>query len=139
MGEEGLRLAAQIRPAVIFLDVLMPRMDGWMVLNSLKADRRLAEIPVVMMTIVKQQEMGYVLGAAEYLSKPIDRDRLASILKKYQISGRGPRVLLIEDDVPTRQVVSRALAKLGWTVEEAENGQVGLERVGAATAAAHFA
>jgi CheY-like chemotaxis protein len=128
-GEEGLRLAAELRPAVIFLDVLMPRMDGWAVLSALKADRGLAGIPVVMMTIVNEKEMGYVLGAAEYLSKPIDRDRLAALLRKYRVVGRAAQVLLVEDDEPTRQVIHRALARQGWTVVEAENGRVGLGRV----------
>ena len=76
MAEEGLALARQLHPALITLDVLMPGMDGWSVLQALKADPELARIPVVMLTIVDEQNRGYALGAADYLTKPIERDRL---------------------------------------------------------------
>jgi PAS domain S-box-containing protein len=128
-GEEGLRLAAQVRPAVIFLDVLMPRMDGWAVLTALKADRALADTPVVMMTIMNETEMGYVLGASEYLTKPIERDRLTALLQKYRVADQEAAVLVVEDDEATRHVVRRTLAKQGWTVAEAENGRVALEQL----------
>jgi CheY-like chemotaxis protein len=128
-GEEGLRLAAQFRPAVIFLDVLMPRMDGWSVLSALKADPKLMNIPVIMLTLMNEAEMGYMLGAAEYLTKPIDRDRLVDVLEKYHAAGAGAQVLIVEDDESTRDVIRRALAKHGWTVAEAENGRAGLEQL----------
>jgi len=128
-GEEGLRLALQFLPDVIFLDVLMPKMDGWSVLTALKADSTLADIPVIMLTMMNDQEMGYLLGASEYLTKPIDRDRLSAVLKKYRPSAEACGVLIVEDDEPTRQVLRRTLTKQGWTVAEAENGRVGLERV----------
>jgi PAS domain S-box-containing protein len=130
-GEEGLRLAAELRPAVIFLDVLMPRMDGWGVLGALKADRRLADIPVILMTILNAAEMGYLLGAADYLTKPVDRDRLLSLLQKYHVADKAAEVLVVEDDEATRQVVQRTLVKQGWTVATAENGRVALERLAA--------
>ena len=128
-GEEGLRLAAQLCPAIIFLDVLMPRMDGWAVLSALKADRSLTDTPVVMMTITSEMEMGYLLGASEYLTKPIDRDRLVVLIQKYRVAGQPAEVLVVDDDEATRQVVRRTLAKQGWTVAEAENGRVALEQV----------
>jgi PAS domain S-box-containing protein len=128
-GEEGLRLARQMRPALIFLDVMMPRMDGWAVLTALKADAQLQDVPVVMLTIVNEMEMGYMLGASEYLSKPIDRDRLGATLQKYQVKGKGTQVLVVEDDEPTCQVLRRTLAKQGWSVAEAENGRAALEQV----------
>jgi CheY-like chemotaxis protein len=80
-GEEGVRLARLARPALVFLDVMMPRMDGWPVLAALKADPQLEDVPVVMLTIVNETEMGYMLGASEYLTKPIDQDRLAALLR----------------------------------------------------------
>ena len=83
-GEEGLRLAKQLRPAVITLDVIMPDWDGWTVLNKLKADAELAEIPVIMVTIVDNEIMGRDLGASSYLVKPVDRDRLVTLIEKYR-------------------------------------------------------
>jgi CheY-like chemotaxis protein len=128
-GEEGLRLAAEVRPALIFLDVLMPRMDGWAVLSALKADRQLADTPVVMMTIMNETEMGYVLGAADFLTKPIDRERLANVIRRYPLAGEEAQVLIVDDDEATRQVVRRVLLKEGWTMAEAENGRAALEQV----------
>jgi signal transduction histidine kinase/DNA-binding NarL/FixJ family response regulator len=83
-GEEGLRLAKQLRPLVITLDVIMPDWDGWTVLNKLKADADLAEIPVIMVTIVDNEAMGLDLGASSYLVKPVDRERLASLIEKHR-------------------------------------------------------
>jgi CheY-like chemotaxis protein len=129
-GETGLRLARELDPVLIFLDVLMPKVDGWAVLTALKADPLLAEIPVVMLTIVTDSEMGYLLGASEYLTKPVDRERLAGILKKYGPAGGTPcEVLVVEDDEAARDVLRRALAKHGCAVFEAENGLAALEHV----------
>jgi CheY-like chemotaxis protein len=100
-GEAGLRLAGELRPCLIFLDVLMPKMDGWAVLTALKADPALADIPVVMLTMTSDADMGYLLGAAEYLSKPIDRDRLGSLMKRYSPTDGACAVLVVEDDEPT--------------------------------------
>jgi PAS domain S-box-containing protein len=125
-GKEGLRLARQLRPDAITLDVMMPSVDGWAVLSELKADPETANIPVVMVTIVDNKSFGYSLGAADYLTKPIDRKRLADILKKYRPAGTA---LVVDDDSATRQGLRQALEKDGWTVVEAENGRVGLERV----------
>ena len=82
-GEAGLRLARQLRPVAITLDVMMPGMDGWSVLSALKADRDLCDIPVIMLTMVDDPARGFALGATEFATKPVDRARLAQILKKY--------------------------------------------------------
>ena len=84
-GEEGIRLARQVRPLVITLDVVMPECDGWTVLKKLKSDSTLAEIPVIMVTIVDNEAMGIDLGASNYLIKPVDRDRLAVLIEKHRI------------------------------------------------------
>jgi PAS domain S-box-containing protein len=128
-GEEGLRLANQLRPDLILLDVLMPKMDGWAVLNRLKSDSQTAEIPVVMLTITSNKEMGYLLGAAEYLPKPVDRERLAAVLKRYRPAAGTRDVLVVEDDPATRDVLRRSLERQGWSVTEAENGQAGIEAI----------
>src|SRR6266704_3610522 len=85
-GEEGIQLARQIRPLVITLDVVMPACDGWTVLKKLKSDPVLAEIPVIMVTIVDNEAMGLHLGASNYLIKPVDRDRLAVLVEKHRIT-----------------------------------------------------
>ncbi len=83
-GESGIRMARELRPAVITLDVLMPGMDGWAVLGALKGDPELAGIPVILATIVDEEHLGFALGASEYLTKPIDRERLVTVLDKYK-------------------------------------------------------
>jgi CheY-like chemotaxis protein len=108
----------------------MPQMDGWAVLKELKSDPALADIPVIMATITDERNLGIALGASEYLTKPIDRDRLAAILARYSRAGGPRRVLVVEDDESARTLIRRALEDEGWEVDEAENGRVALERLG---------
>jgi signal transduction histidine kinase/CheY-like chemotaxis protein len=82
-GTEGLELARKARPDIITLDVMMPRVDGWSVLAGLKADTELAGIPVIVISMVENQSMAYSLGAARYMAKPVNRDRLISVLQEY--------------------------------------------------------
>lgn len=128
-GEDGLRLCREVRPDVIVLDVLMPGMDGWAVLTSLKADPDMAEIPVIMLSIVEDRNMGFMLGAADYMTKPIDVDRLAAILKKYRTGQQPSPILVVEDDSATREMLGRMLKRDGWQVSEADNGRVALDSV----------
>jgi CheY-like chemotaxis protein/anti-sigma regulatory factor (Ser/Thr protein kinase) len=128
-GEEGLRLAAELLPDAITLDVMMPGTDGWAVLTALKHSSILKDIPVIMLSIIDEKNMGYALGAADYLTKPLDRDRLATVIDRYRVEQSPCRVLLVEDDEPTREMMRRKLQKNGLEVVEAENGQVALERV----------
>ncbi len=102
-GEDGLRLAREQRPDAITLDVMMPGMDGWAVLSALMADLTLADIPVIMLTIVDDKRMGYALGASEYLTKPIDRARLIAVLTKYR---RDLPVLVVDDDEGVRDAAA---------------------------------
>jgi PAS domain S-box-containing protein len=129
-GAEGLRLAEQIRPNAITLDVLMPEMDGWAVLSALKAHPTLADTPVIMLTITDNRSMGFSLGATDYLTKPIDRARLVELLHKYTLAGPASgSILVVEDHDDTRQMVRRALEKEGWKVAEASDGRVGLAKL----------
>lgn len=128
-GEEGLRLARELKPAAITLDVMMPGMDGWTVLQRLKADPEVQDIPVVMLTMVDDKNIGFALGAADYMTKPINRARLSAILSRHRCADRdaGCRVLLVEDDAPTREMMRTLLEREDWRVEEAANGRVALE------------
>jgi CheY-like chemotaxis protein len=121
-----LRLARQLHPDVITLDVIMPQMDGWDVLQALKADSELAGIPVIMLSIVDEKNRGYLLGAAEYMTKPIDRSRLKGVLKRVCPGHPSGRVLVVEDEEITRKTIRDMLEHQGWDVSEAENGRAGL-------------
>jgi CheY-like chemotaxis protein len=128
-GETGIRLARELNPSAITLDVLMPGMDGWAVLTALKADAELAHIPVVMLTMIDDKNIGYALGASDYLTKPIDRERLVALLQKYRCVQPPCPILIVEDDSATREMLRRMLEKEGWGVAEAENGRAALEQM----------
>ncbi|HEX5870865.1 MAG TPA: response regulator [Longimicrobium sp.] len=121
-GREGLRLARQIHPVAITLDVMMPEMDGWSVLRSLKADAALRDIPVVMLTMVDDPDRGFALGASDYATKPVNRQRLSRILRKHTCPHPPCPVLLVDDDAAARALTRKVLEKEGWKVCEAANG-----------------
>ncbi len=128
-GEEGLEKARALHPAAITLDVVMPGMDGWAVLEALKKDPDTAEIPVVMVTMMDDREMGIALGATEYLTKPIDRKRLASLLARLSKDGAGCLALVVEDDPTARGLLCRAVQQIGWETVEAVNGRDALDKL----------
>ena len=121
-GAAGLAAARRLTPDAITLDILMPEMDGWTVLAALKADPALAEIPVIMASILDDPNMGFALGASDYLTKPVDRERLLATVRRH-VPEAAPVVLVVEDDATTRAMLRRTLEKAGCTVEEAENGR----------------
>jgi PAS domain S-box-containing protein len=127
-GDEGLSLARQLKPALITLDVMMPGTDGWAVLEQLKADPELRDVPVMIVSIVGEKDLGYTLGAVEYLTKPVDRDSLRQLVKQYTGSSEGRHALVVDDDSNIRSLFRRALEEDGWTVAEAENGSLALDR-----------
>jgi CheY-like chemotaxis protein len=88
-GEEGLKLARERKPDLITLEVVMPGIDGWTVLKSLKSDPQVSGIPVVMVSISDDEDRGLAMGAADYLVKPVDRERMAEILAAYQTGAVG--------------------------------------------------
>jgi signal transduction histidine kinase/CheY-like chemotaxis protein len=128
-GEEGLRLARELRPDLILLDVLMPSADGWAVLSQLKADPLLADIPVVMISVTSEKALGFAVGAADYLVKPVDRESLMRTVEKYLGLSSDHPILVVDDDATTRSMLRRLLERQGWKVVEAANGVEGLARV----------
>jgi signal transduction histidine kinase/CheY-like chemotaxis protein len=130
-GLEGLSRARETHPAAITLDVVMPDVDGWTVLAALKGDPTLADIPVILATIVDDKQRGYALGATDYLVKPVERERLLAVLRE-RCGQTGGRVLVVEDDDATRAMVRQALERDGWHVTEAANGRIALAALAAA-------
>jgi adenylate cyclase len=124
-GVNGLNLARKVKPAAIILDIKLPDLDGWTVLAALKGSPELADIPVIVLTIIDDRARGYALGAAEYLVKPIDRQRLRAMLQRY--CGRRGRILLVEDDEPTRATTRDLVVRHGFAVVEAANGREALD------------
>ncbi len=126
-GEEGIQIAAHLRPDAITLDVLMPGLGGWGTLSALKANPETAEIPVIMLTIVSDAKMGFALGAADYLVKPVSRERLISVINKQLPSRKSARVLLVDDDIDALEVMERILEKEGVQTLSAMNGRAAMQ------------
>ena len=123
-GDEALELALKLRPDAITLDVLMPKTDGWAVLGALKANPELCDIPVIMVTVAPDRGIGLSLGAAEVMTKPVDRAELTALLR-HLLSRDGP-ILLVEDDLATRETVRSTIEKMGLAVAEVTNGRLAL-------------
>lgn len=128
-GVDGINMAKKLKPEAITLDVMMPGMDGWSVLTALKANPHTADIPVIMMTMVDDQNLGYALGAAEYLLKPIDSKKLETIIDKFKSVSKSDLILVVEDDSGVREMLCRQLRTANWTVIEAENGKEALVKL----------
>src|SRR5207248_8308162 len=133
-GSEGLRMAHELRPDLITLDVLMAGIDGWQVLAELKADPDLSHIPIVMLTVVDDKKKGYLLGATDYLVKSVDRTRLMSVLSNLSVGGglaraTSAQALVIDDDPDARRILRRILESESWKVSEAEHGHNALEQL----------
>ena len=128
-GQEGLEFARELHPSVITLDVFMPDMDGWSVLQAIKQDPELNRIPVIMMTISDEKQKGFTLGASGYLTKPVDRAHLAQLLDRFKIPVATPRALVVEDDLSSREMMRRLLIGEGWEVSLSANGREALDRL----------
>jgi signal transduction histidine kinase/CheY-like chemotaxis protein len=102
-GQRGLELARHSRPDLIVLDVMMPGLDGWQVLEELKRDPELASIPVIMQSMLDERQTGLDKGADDYLTKPVDRRKLTEAIRCLLPESEAGRVLLIAGDVHSRQ------------------------------------
>jgi CheY-like chemotaxis protein len=126
-GVEALALAREHKPQAITLDLLMPRMDGWGALKEFKSDAALRDIPVIMVSVLNERGMAIPLGAADFVTKPVDRQRLTAILREHCAGPDGASILVVEDNLPTREALCRLLASMGHSAHEAVNGRAGLE------------
>ena len=126
-GVDALALARRHKPQAITLDVMMPRLDGWGALKALKADAELRDIPVIMVTVLNERGMAIPLGAAEFVTKPVDRQRLTAILRDHCASPVNLSILVVEDDQPTREALCRMLGSMGYRAHAAFNGRNGLD------------
>lgn len=127
-GRAGITLARRLNPVAITLDVVMPGMDGWEVMQELKDDPELSGIPIVMCTVIDDAQHAFSLGVAEYLTKPVDYKRLQKILGQ-RCPGGKCNILIVEDDVVQRQLISRELQGDGWQVYLAEHGGAALDQL----------
>ncbi len=121
-GEEGIELAKKHKPDLIVLDIILPRMDGWTLLSRLKADSELSAIPVIVMTITTEKNLGYALGAIDYIQKPVDNTVLVNKIKLAIPEAASGVILVVDDDPNARELLAKMVAREGWAVEQAVNG-----------------
>ena len=129
-GEKGMQIVRESKPKLLLLDVLMPGRDGWSILRECKSDPELKDMPVIMVSQLSQDTLADSLGADDYLTKPIDRAHFLNTVKR--IVGNKPnneKVLIIDDDPNTRDLLSRMLKEAGWFPITARDGKDGLGRV----------
>ena len=126
-GADGLRLARELKPSAITLDIVMPETDGWQVLHGLKADPATRDIPVLLLSVVDQKDLGYRLGAADYLLKPFERDDLLAALHRVAPSCR--RLLVVDDDPHVADLVRQSLEDEPYQIDAAGDGVAALEAI----------
>ncbi|MCE0721760.1 MULTISPECIES: response regulator [Legionella] len=122
-GEEGLSLARKYQPDLITLDVIMPMMDGWATLSALKSDSNLANIPVILVSMLLEKDLGFALGAVDYLNKPIEPRTLMEKIEHVLPQDAIKSVLIVDDEEDARNIIRRSIKKSGWNVLEAKNGR----------------
>lgn len=126
---DGLQLASDLQPIAILLDVMMSKFNGWSILAALKNNRKTENIPVIMLAMVDDKTTGYALGASDYLTRPIDRGRLLAAIDKHRCSASPSSLLLVGDDLDSRDWMRETLIDIGWAVTIAENGRVALDKL----------
>jgi CheY-like chemotaxis protein len=126
-GVEALNILRTSPPDIVTLDVMMPKLDGWSVLGIMKSEPQLADIPVIMLTIVDHRNLGFSLGASEYMTKPIDRNRLVALIQKFAATKQDGTVLVVDDDPDVRAMVKSTIESVGMRAVEAVNGQAALD------------
>jgi signal transduction histidine kinase/DNA-binding response OmpR family regulator len=128
-GDEGIALAKKLRPKIITLDVMMPDKNGWDVLQELKSQPALSAIPVILLSVVNEREKGFALGAAEYITKPLDWEKLIGSIKKLDKTLATDPILYIDGDVTGREMLTRILNREGWSVNKTESVNKALEHL----------
>jgi adenylate cyclase len=127
-GKEGLALARKLKPVVIALDIMMPGMDGWSVLQAIRADPELKDTRVVIVSMLDERPLGMALGADDYLTKPLRREQLLACIQRL-VPVRDGYILIVEDDESLRELLQRTLIEEGWSVRIAGTGRAALDLI----------
>ena len=131
-GQTGIELATKLRPAAILLEIELPEMNGWQVLHELKIKDDTKSIPVILLTIVDKKALGFGLGAADYLLKPLDPARVKNAIEGVlgQVSDRKRKVYLVDDDPLIYDMILQTLPTDQYGIEYAANGKEALALIG---------
>src|SRR5262249_31183212 len=130
-GHDSLRMAREQQPDAILLDILMPEVDGWQILNDLKMDAATTDIPVILLTIVDKKALGFKLGAAAYLLKPLNPVAVLDALHRVIGEKGHPHkyVLVVDDDPHVAEMLRQTLPESEFALAAAEDGEAGLQAI----------
>jgi len=129
-GGEAISKAIERKPAAITLDILLPDLDGWEVLTRLKREPATSEIPVVVVSVVDNPELGIALGALDYFVKPVPAKELINRLSRFRFgrkAGEKPRILVVDDETANREWLKRILEPAGFAVIQAKGGREAID------------
>jgi len=128
-GVQGFAMAQACKPLAITLDIMMPNKDGWQVLYDLKTNPQTRKIPVILVTVVDQKALGYQLGAADYLLKPLNAQDLMASLSRITDREQKPRLLVVDDDPNVHDMVSQLLEDSSYQIRSVSDGNQALTAV----------
>lgn len=126
-GDEAVELGTQYLPDVILLDIMMPRKDGWMVLQELKRQPETKNIPIIILSIVDNKKLGFSLGASDYIVKPISKDVLIKRVHKLCEEKDLKKILIVDDDLTQAELVEEILASDDYISEVATSGEMAIQ------------
>jgi signal transduction histidine kinase/CheY-like chemotaxis protein len=122
-GKRAVEKAIEMKPVAITLDIMMPHKDGWQVLRELKSTPETRDIPVIVLSIVDNKKLGFSLGAAEYMVKPLDKNFLLKKIRDLEKTGKIQRVLVVDNEMDTVSLIANTLQEIGCQVKTAYNSQ----------------
>ena len=128
-GERALEVAKRLKPTAITLDILMPIKDGWQVLQDLKKSPETQDIPVIILSIVDNKKLGFSLGAAEYIVKPIDKNVLLRKLKNLEKIAVIKKILVVDNDPRTVELIGHVLSEAGYDITTADNNEDAIKSI----------
>jgi CheY-like chemotaxis protein len=130
--DEAVRKAVELKPDIITLDLIMPGQTGWKALQKFRSLEQTVDIPVIVVSVLEEQKSALTLGATEYLTKPVAKDRFLQVLRRHLKTdgvGSAPRVLVVDDDVDTLHLMREVLDSAGYSPVLAQNGEEALQRL----------
>jgi CheY-like chemotaxis protein len=128
-GEEAVERAKEIKPIAITLDIMMPKKDGWQVLKELKSTPETQDIPVIILSIVDNKKLGFSLGAAEYIVKPLDKTVLLQKLRNFEKISKIRKILVVDNDYDAAALISSMLGEEGYQATTAFNSKDAIKSI----------
>jgi CheY-like chemotaxis protein len=128
-SDKAVEKAKEIKPIAITLDILMPKKDGWQVLKELKNTPETQDIPVIILSIVEDKKLGFSLGAAEYVVKPVEKEVLLRKLKNVEKTRKVKRVLIVDSDADTVRLIGNVVKEGGYQVTTAYNSEDAIKSI----------